>query len=450
LEYVNPQRIRLLQDGAAKSGPVVYWMSREQRIQDNWAALFAIELSIKLKQPLIIIFNLIDNFISSNLRNYEFLLKGLKEQQIKAKMLNIPLIMLIGKPEIEIISFLNKVNASNLITDFDPLKIKRIWKKEIAKKINIPFWEVDAHNIVPTLFVSQKQEFGAYTLRPKINKVLNNFLQPYYVIEKQNLVYEIKFDEINIEETLEILNIDKTVKPVSIKSGEDSAFDVLNDFINSKLNKYNEFRNDPNLDFQSGLSPYLHYGQISSQRVALEVLTSNSNENSKQAFLEELIVRKELSDNFCYYNRNYDNFEGFPDWAKSSLNNHRNDKREYIYEFEQFENATTADELWNAAQNQMVKTGKMHGYMRMYWAKKILEWTNSPEEAMEIAIALNDKYSIDGRDPNGYTGIAWSIGGVHDRAWFEKPIFGKIRYMNYNGAKKKFDVDRYIQNCKNL
>lgn len=448
---VNSKRIRLLQDGTTKSGPVVYWMSRDQRIDDNWAVHFSIELSKKLKQPIIIIFNLIDNFPSANLRNYEFLLQGLKEQQIKAESLNIPLILLFGKPEIEIVDFINKVKASNLISDFDPLKIKRIWKKEIAKRIDIPFWEVDAHNVVPALLVSQKQEFGAYTLRPKLHKFLNEFLEPFLPLEKQEFIYDINFEQIDVGKITEILKIDKEVKPLkNIIAGEEAAFDTLYRFISYKIEKYDEFRNNPNLDYQSGLSPYLHYGQISSQRVALEVLNSNANEQSKQAFLEELIVRKELSDNFCYYNKNYDNFEGFPDWAKASLNSHRADKREHIYTFEQFENAETSDELWNAAQKEMILTGKMHGYMRMYWAKKILEWTNTPEEAMKIAIKLNDKYSIDGRDANGYTGIAWSIGGVHDRAWFERPIFGKIRYMNYNGAKKKFDVDAYIRKIKNI
>lgn len=157
-----------------------------------------------------------------------------------------------------------------------------------------------------------------------------------------------------------------------------------------------------------------------------------------------MIIRRELADNFCYFNKNYDSFDGFHSWAKESLNLHRKDKRDFVYNLEQFELAKTHDDLWNAAQIEMVNTGKMHGYMRMYWAKKILEWSKSPEEAMRIAIYLNDKYELDGRDPNGYAGIAWSIGGVHDRAWFERPVYGKVRYMNYNGCAKKFDVKKYI------
>ncbi len=158
-----------------------------------------------------------------------------------------------------------------------------------------------------------------------------------------------------------------------------------------------------------------------------------------------MIVRRELADNYCFYNDHYDSFEGYPDWAKKTLTVHRKDTREYIYSREEFERALTHDDLWNAAQREMVVEGKMHSYLRMYWAKKILEWTESPEKAQEICIYLNDRYELDGRDPNGYTGIAWSLGGVHDRAWKERPIFGKIRFMSYKGCASKFDIQAYIE-----
>jgi deoxyribodipyrimidine photo-lyase len=169
-----------------------------------------------------------------------------------------------------------------------------------------------------------------------------------------------------------------------------------------------------------------------------------------EAFLEELIVRKELADNYCFYNSNYDSFLGFPDWAKKTLDAHRHDKREFIYSLETLTEAKTHDDAWNAAQMQMVKTGYMHGYMRMYWAKKILEWTSSPEEALQFANTLNDQFELDGRDPNGYTGTAWAIGGVHDRPWGERPIFGMIRYMNAAGLKRKFDIGSYIRHWLNV
>jgi len=215
----------------------------------------------------------------------------------------------------------------------------------------------------------------------------------------------------------------------------------LGNFLEHKLDGYERDRNDPNKDGQSGFSPYLHFGQISAQRIALEVLKSMKDAG---AFLEELIVRKELSDNFCNYNQHYDDMQGFPAWAKTSLSEHEKDRREYLYTLQELERARTHDDLWNAAQQEMLQTGKMHGYMRMYWAKKILEWTESPAAAQAAAIHQNDRYELDGRDPSGYTGIAWSLGGVHDRAWKERAIFGKVRYMNYNGAKSKFDVKAYI------
>jgi deoxyribodipyrimidine photo-lyase len=214
-------------------------------------------------------------------------------------------------------------------------------------------------------------------------------------------------------------------------------------FINKKLADYDTARNDPSKDGQSGLSPYLHFGQISAQRVALEALRSTAPEPVKEVFLEELITRRELSDNFCFYQLAYDSPKCFPDWATKTLAKHRRDRREYLYSMKDLEAGRTHDDLWNAAQREMVLHGKMHGYLRMYWAKKILEWTRSPEEAMRIAIHLNDRYELDGRDPNGYAGITWSIGGVHDRPWGERKVFGMVRYMSEKGCRSKFDVDAY-------
>ena len=242
------------------------------------------------------------------------------------------------------------------------------------------------------------------------------------------------------------LQVDRSVAEVDwLGPGEVAARQVLRHFLKNKLAEYGEKRNDPTKDMVSNLSPYLHFGHISAQRVALEVQKHPMDEKKKDSFLEELIVRRELADNFCLYNGKYDQFEGFHPWAQKTLNEHRSDEREYLYSLDEFEEAKTHDDLWNAAQIEMVRRGKMHGYMRMYWAKKILEWTESPEAALEIAIFLNDKYELDGRDSNGYAGIAWSVGGVHDRAWNERPVFGKIRYMSYNGCKRKFDIKSYIQ-----
>lgn len=446
---MNLKRVRRLNKKETSKGSVVYWMSRDQRVKDNWALLFAQELALKQNSPLQVVFCLVPKFLGATIRQYDFMLNGLGQLAKDLRNKNMPFHLLAGQPENEIPKFINKNKIAALVTDFDPLKIKRQWKLKIAKKINTPFYEIDAHNIVPCWIASQKQEYGAYTIRPKIKKLLPEFLVEYPGLKKQKGRYSIKL--VDLDNTIKKLKLNPKVKKVDwLEPGEMNAIKTLKFFIKNKLNDYPKLRNDPNNDALSNLSPYLHFGQISAQRAALETKKSKASNNAKEAFLEELIIRKELSDNFCFYNKDYESFKGFPEWAKKTLDNHRKDKREYVYTLKEFENTKTHDELWNAAQMEMVKKGKMHSYMRMYWAKKILEWAKSPEQAMEIAIYLNDKYELDGRDPNGYAGIAWSIGGIHDRPWPERKIFGNIRYMSYNGCKAKFDVKSYISKVNKL
>ncbi len=440
---MNPKRLRILKEGISVPGPVVYWMQRDQRVHDNWALLYAQEKANILNVPLYVVFNLVPNFLEATIRQYGFMLQGLQEVESELLKFNIPFVLTTGDAGIEIPNFVKAINASLLVADFNPLKISRKWKKSIADKIEIPFHEVDAHNIVPFHQASDKQEFAAYTIRPKIQKLLPEFLDDFPSLRKMN--HKPIQNKNNWDSIYASLNINKAVREVDwLIPGETAAHKVLHNFISNKFANYGAERNFPTHDAQSNLSPYFHFGHIAPQRVALAIQPLTEHEESHKSFLEEMIVRRELSDNFCYFNKNYDSFDGFHAWAKESLNQHRKDKRDFVYNLEQFELAKTHDNLWNAAQLEMVNRGKMHGYMRMYWAKKILEWSESPEEAMRIAIYLNDKYELDGRDPNGYAGIAWSIGGVHDRAWFERPFYGKIRYMNANGCAKKFDVKKYI------
>ncbi|MCX5805987.1 MAG: deoxyribodipyrimidine photo-lyase [Proteobacteria bacterium] len=438
-------RISTIKEGPDNSGSIVYWMSRDQRIEDNWALIYSQELALRKNAPLAVVFCIAPGFLDAALRQYNFLLTGLKELQWRLKELNVPFFLLTGDPGTAILKFVNDQKVSALVTDFDPLRIKRGWKNKVAQNIKIPFFEVDAHNIVPCTIVSQKAEYGAYTIRKKIQRALPLFMDAFPFIQKHPFTWMKVTPPIEWDVILNSLKINRSVKDADwIAPGEHHAHKALERFIEEKLEGYETGRNNPSRHGQSGLSPYLHFGQLSAQRVVLEVEKSCVPVLSKNAFLEELIVRRELSDNYCFYNHNYDRFEGFPGWAQKTLNMHRQDMRSYIYSREVLEDAATHDKLWNAAQKEMVKCGKMHGYMRMYWAKKILEWTNSPEEAMSVAIYLNDKYELDGRDPNGYAGIAWSIGGVHDRAWNERVIFGKIRYMSYNGCKSKFNIKEYI------
>jgi deoxyribodipyrimidine photo-lyase len=451
MSTLNKNRLRTLKEGSIEKGPVAYWMSRDQRAGDNWALLWAQDFALKQSAPLVVMFCLVPEFLNATQRQYSFMLKGLQEVENNLAEKNIPLYLLTGSPESVVAEWLRINDIKLIVTDFDALRIKREWRKSISERINIPFYEIDAHNIVPCWVVSQKQEYGAYTIRPKINRALEEYLEAFPELKTHFIPWTKKTAKIDWKKIMRTFTADRSVSEVDwIQPGAGEANKALNIFIKRKLSRYQELRNDPSMDGQSHLSPYLHFGQLSAQRIALEVMKADATEDVKDAFLEELIVRRELSDNFCFYNPDYDSFTGFPDWAKKTLDNHRKDPRGYIYSREQFENGETHDDLWNAAQMEAVKRGKMHGYMRMYWAKKILEWTPSPEIALETAIYLNDKYELDGRDPNGYTGIAWSIGGVHDRAWNERNVFGKVRFMSYNGCKSKFDIKRYIKRINSL
>jgi len=427
-------------------GPVVYWMSRDQRVSENWALLRAQNKALELKRSLAVIFCLVDDFLGATLRQFGFMLRGLEEMEKGLEVKGISFFLLRGEPAREIPAFLSTVKAGWLFTDFDPLRLKHQWKAGVAKAIGIPFTEVDAHNIVPCRVVSQKQEWAAYTLRPKIHKLLENYMGPPPLLKKHPWVWSGKKAPINWDRVRTGLKGDRSVAEITwLRPGEAAARSTLKEFIKNRLSRYGERKAEPGSNVHSDMSPYLHFGQISPARIAHEIKASGLRSEAVEGFLEELIVRRELADNFCFYNPDYDSFSGFPHWAKKTLDQHRSDPRPYLYSYEALDNAATRDPLWNAAQMEMVKRGKMHGYLRMYWAKKILEWTNSPEEAMDFAIRLDDRYELDGRDPSGYTGIAWSIGGVHDRAWGERPIFGKVRYMSEKGVRGKFDVKGYME-----
>jgi deoxyribodipyrimidine photo-lyase len=447
---IDPRRVNHLNQRAAKTGPVVYWMQRDQRVHDNWALLFAQNLAQQMQQPLIVVFCLVPEFLDASNGHYHFMLSGLKETEQNLDLLGMPFILLKGNPLEVLPEFIEKTGAGRIITDFNPLRNTMKWKHDLASHIDIPMLEVDAHNIIPARYISRKPEYGAQFMRRKIELHLREFLVEIPKLKKHTIPLTNPYPP---NSWMEIFTDQKTTGQNIIfegfVSGEQAALLALEYFIQNRLDNYDHDRNDPVLNAQSDLSPYLHFGQISAQRIALEVRKSQADAGSKKAFLEELIVRRELADNFCLYNPKYDSFEGFSSWAKATLNKHREDPREYLYSPQQFELAETQDELWNAAQKEMIKTGKMHGFMRMYWAKKILEWTASPEEAMTLAIYLNNKYSLDGRDPNGYAGIAWAIGGTHDRPWGERKIFGMIRYMNYQGCKRKFNIQKYISKTLN-
>jgi len=440
---MNIQRTNHVKKEAFAGGGVVYWMSRDQRMEDNWALVYAQSQALEKKATLSVVFCLMPRFLDATQHHYGFMVKGLQETERNLASMNIGFTLLFGDPASVLPAFLRESNAGLLVTDMSPLRHARALQRSLTPVLTIPWVEIDAHNIVPVWTASQKREYGAYTLRPKLLRLLPEYLEEFPPIIRHPFAPATAAPPAAWDRASATLRIDARVggSPVC-EPGEAAAATMLRDFIARRLPGYETDRNDPVLDAQSHLSPYLHFGHIAAQRIALEVDEQGETPSSTN-FLEEMIVRRELSDNFCRYNERYDSFDGFPAWAKLSLNEHRNDERTHVYTPGQFERAETHDRLWNAAQGEMLATGRMHGYMRMYWAKKILEWSASPEEAMAIAIHLNDTYELDGRDPNGYAGIAWSIGGVHDRAWFERPVYGKVRYMNANGCARKFDVEAY-------
>lgn len=436
---------------------VIYWMSRDQRIQDNWALHYAQDQAIARGVPLVVVFAVSRQFLGATRRHYRFMLEGIAQVQRDLGLMQIPLFLLEGDrklPEM-VLDAIAELKPSLVITDFSPLRVGRQWREFVAQQAAVAVYEVDAHNIVPAWVISDHQEFAAHTIRPKLHHLVDQYLAEIPTIRRQETVLEKHAAEINVERVLSGLTFtDNHGDDVHLPPGEKAGLQMLELFINQKMERYATERNMPTVDMQSNLSPYLHYGQISAQRIAAEVMAKTGKrlqaklaqaEHSAEAFLEELIVRRELADNFCLYNKSYDSFEGAPEWAKRSLLEHLDDHREKVYTLEEFESGLTHDNAWNAAQHQMVYRGKMHGYMRMYWAKKMLEWSPSPQKAVEWAVYLNDKYEFDGRDPNGYAGIMWSICGVHDRPWFERPVFGKIRYMGVEGLKKRFDLAKYVE-----
>jgi len=442
---IHESRIQPLnKNQLAKGDLVLYWMQASQRTENNHALEFAIEQANELKLPVIVYFGLTDAFPEANERHYYFMLEGLKVVQKALADKGIGMVIERSSPEIGTVKYAKR--ASLVVCDRGYLKIQKKWRQYVSEQIECPLIQIETDVIVPVEVASTKEEYSAATLRRKIHRVL-----PQYLVSLEEQIPIIdstryEFDSQDISDPpklLDKLSIDRSVRPSLLyHGGTDKAQIRLREFILKKLAKYQELRNDPNEDRLSGLSPYLHFGQISPLHIALEV--GRVGGTNSDAFLEELIIRRELSMNFVNYNPGYDSFKGLPDWVKRTLSDHSNDARKYLYTRKELEQAQTHDSYWNAAQKEMLTTGKMHGYMRMYWGKKILEWAATPQEAYEIALYLNNKYELDGRDPNGFAGIAWCF-GKHDRPWGRRPIFGNVRYMSTDGLKRKFDADKYSQ-----
>jgi deoxyribodipyrimidine photo-lyase len=444
---IHDTRILTLNDKPDRDGDyVLYWMQQSQRAEYNHALEYAVREANRMKLRLLVVFAVTDKYPQANLRHYAFMLEGLAETRATLRKRGIAMVVRGGEP-VEVINELARP-AALLVCDSGPLRHQRQWRDAVADDAKCRVVEIETDVVVPIEVVSDKQEYAARTIRPKIQEHLGDYLAPLESAPVRRKSADMQypgFDLDHVDAVLEQLDIDRSVtRSERFTGGASHAKQLLADFLAGKLNDYPDARNEPVADATSHLSPYLHFGQISPLYIALCVNAKKGvKREAKGKFMEELIVRRELSFNYVHYQPKYDQYDALPNWARLTLRKHKHDRREYIYDAGAFEQGATHDPYWNAAQMEMVATGYMHNMMRMYWGKKILEWSKSPREAFDIALRLNNKYELDGRDPNSFVGIAWCF-GLHDRPWQERPIFGTVRYMNDKGLERKFDIQAYV------
>ena len=430
------------------AGYVLYWMQQSQRAEYNHALEFAIQQADELERMVIVVFGLTENYPEANLRHYTFMLQGLLETRDTLASRGIQLVLRLGHPP-DVVLGLEK-EACLIVCDRGYLRHQRTWRRDLAANASCRVVQVESDVVVPIEIVSSKAEYAARTIRPKIHRHLKNFLTDLAdaPVKKPSLGLRIRGHNMeSVRDVLQGLTLDTGVPSVAsyLAGGTSAAKRRLGQFIHNHLEHYVKNSNQPQTDDISRMGPYLHFGQISPLYVALRVIQApDALQEAKDAFIEQLVVRRELAINFVYYTPDYDKYACIPAWAAASLEKHSNDPRKYLYSRRQLENAATHDPYWNAAMREMKHTGFMHNYMRMYWGKKILQWSRTPRQAFRATLALNNKYFLDGRDPNSYAGVAW-IYGVHDRAWQERPIFGKVRYMAAAGLERKCDIGGYVK-----
>lgn len=431
-------KIPVNSDGTA----IVYWMQRAQRATDNPALDFAIQAGNALGKPVVVFLAPVPFYPNGNRRHYAFLFSGFADIAAGLAKRRCALVYR-PFPAHSLLSFCAEMNPALVVGDENPLRETERWRQTAGEKLERALVTIDADVVVPSSHFP-KEEFAARTIRPKILRLLDTWLvrepEPRARVEWQGATAPPTQFAIPAH-----WNLDDSASILPDTGGTAAGIKRLRAFVTRQLAHYPDRRNHPEYpDGTSRLSAFLHFGHLGPRQIALAVSESHAPEEAKEAYLEELIVRRELAINFIRANPDYDRYEGLHPWARRTLEDHLADTRPHRYSEARLEAAQTHDPLWNAAQSEMVKTGRMHGYLRMYWAKKILEWTDHPARAIEIAIRLNDRYQLDGRDPNGYTGIAWAIGGKHDRPWAPRPIFGTIRYMSYASTSRKFDSQSYI------
>ncbi len=443
-ERVAPLNERLV----ARGDYVLYWMQQAQRARFNHALEYAIARANKLGQPLLVAFGLMDDYPEANARHYAFLLDGLRDVGLALEARGIGFAVQHGAPATVAISLAK--NASLLVCDRGYLTPQKAWRTEVAQAAKCAVVQVESDVVVPVNAASDKREFAARTLRPKLTRLWPKYLQPVRAVrlEKQSVELAPRgLDWRKPEKLLAKLKLDRSVPPVPqhFRGGTREAERVFRHFCRALFADYKETRNQPQTDNVSQMSKYLHFGQVSPIWLALEARrhAEAAGKTNVDSFIDELLVRRELSMNWCEFTPGYESYQVLPDWAQKTLAKHARDPRPHVYSRAELEQAATHDPYWNAAMNEMVATGYMHNHMRMYWGKKILEWSATPEEGHAAALALNNKFFLDGRDANSFANIAW-VFGQHDRPWPERPVFGKVRYMNAAGLERKCDIAGYV------
>ena len=451
---VEPERVRTLHDRPARDGDfVLYWMQNAQRAVFNPALEYAAWRANESGLPLLVAFGIMDDYPEANLRHYRFMVEGLAEVEGTLRDCGVRFLLRHGSPERVAIDLSG--DAAVVVTDRGYMRVQTRWRKALADAAECGVVQVEGDVVVPVDLASDKREYAARTIRPKLKKHRGRFLVPLenVKLKQDSLDLDVGdgLDLSDVGDLLDSLKLDTSVGPVTefFPGGTSAAKERLNALLDDGFRNYSAHRNQPQTDDLSYLSMALHFGQISPVDAVLTVLDRYPEGENTEDFLEEVIVRRELTHNFVRHTRDYDSYTCLPDWARKTLEEHRDDEREYIYTAQQLEDAETHDPYWNAAMLEMRHTGYMHNYMRMYWGKKILEWTNTPEFAYRTALALNNKYFLDGRDPNSFANVGW-VFGLHDRPWTERPVFGKTRYMNANGLKRKAAPDAYVEKVNAL
>lgn len=440
------------------TNPIGYWIHATPRVHYNHALEYAVHLAKRRDLDLFCFFVVTTDYPDATQRHLRFLLEGVFDLIDGLAERGISCCVYTGDPAETAVSLSHRFTA--LVTDRGYSRTHGRWYSTLAEAAACPIYQVESNIVVPVEVASEKEEYSAATIRRKIERTRDRFIVPLETIsysgfvatppEGRDVPRPIASSLPKERETLlrNVAGVSNTA--AGFPGGERAARARLDDFLEKRLDRYDALRNVPDLDWSSHLSPYLHFGQISPVEIAIRTIDyaemngTEAIETGTASFLEELIVRRELAINFVRYNDQYDSYDSLPRWARETLDIHRGDTREYAYDYRQLEQAETHDPYWNACQREMVTRGVMHGYMRMYWGKKILEWSSSPEEAYATALHLNDRWELDGRDPNGWAGVAWCF-GKHDRPWSERSVFGKVRYMNDAGLRRKFkSIDLYV------